>query len=239
MTGALAGRTALVTGASRGIGQATARALAAEGARVVVTARSADALAALARELGRGALALPCDLADGDALVRLAREVDAALGGAPDLLVNNAGAFAAAPLAETDVPSFRRMLETNVVGPYALAWHFVPRMRARGSGHLVTIGSIADRHAFPGNTAYAPSKFAARALHEVLRLELRGSGVRATLVSPGPVDTPLWDPIDPDAREGFTPRAQMLRPEQVAEAVRWAVSQPAVVNVDELRLSRS
>jgi NADP-dependent 3-hydroxy acid dehydrogenase YdfG len=79
----------------------------------------------------------------------------------------------------------------------------------------------------------------ARAMHQVMRDELRGSGVRVSLVSPGAVDTPLWDPIDPDTRPGFTPRASMLRPEAVAEAVRWVVTLPAEVNVDELRLTRA
>jgi NADP-dependent 3-hydroxy acid dehydrogenase YdfG len=92
---------------------------------------------------------------------------------------------------------------------------------------------------FPGNAIYAPSKHGARALHEVLRLETRGSGVRATLISPGPVDTTMWDPIDPDTRSGFTPRSLMLRPEAVANAVIYALTQPDDVNVDELRLSRS
>ena len=112
-------------------------------------------------------------------------------------------------------------------------------MRARGSGHIVTIGSIADRAIFPENAAYAASKFGVRALHEVLRTELRGSGVRTSLVSPGPVDTALWDEIDPDTRPGFTARANMLRSQDVASAVRYVVSAPASVNVDELRLSRA
>jgi len=114
---------------------------------------------------------------------------------------------------------------------------FLPELRERG-GHVVTIGSVADRAVFPGNAAYAASKFGLRALHEVLSAELRGSAVRTTLVSPGPVDTPLWDPVDPDSKPGFTPRAAMLRPEAVAAAVLYAVTAPADVNVDELRLSR-
>jgi NADP-dependent 3-hydroxy acid dehydrogenase YdfG len=92
---------------------------------------------------------------------------------------------------------------------------------------------------FPENGAYAASKHGARALHEVLRLELRGSGVRATLVSPGPVDTSLWDAIDPDRRPGFTPRSAMLDATAVADAVVYAVTRPGAVNIDELRLSRS
>ena len=130
-------------------------------------------------------------------------------------------------------------LDVNLVAPFLLVRAFLADMRARKSGHIVTIGSIADRTAFPENGAYAASKFGLRALHEVLRAELRASGVRATLVSPGPVDTALWDGIDTDTRPGFTPRRDMLSARAVAEAVRYAVLQPADVNVDELRLSHS
>ena len=113
-------------------------------------------------------------------------------------------------------------------------------MRARKRGHIISIGSIADRVAFPENAAYAASKFGLRGLHEVLRAELAGSGVRATLVSPGAVDTPLWDEIDPDNRARVSRRARtMLQPSAVADAVLFAVTQPSSVNVDELRLSRS
>jgi NADP-dependent 3-hydroxy acid dehydrogenase YdfG len=103
----------------------------------------------------------------------------------------------------------------------------------------VNIGSIADRATFPGNGAYAASKFGLRALHEVLRAELRGSGIRASLVSPGPVDTELWNPVDPDNQPGFTPRAQMLAADAVADAVHFVVTARADLNVDELRVSRS
>jgi NADP-dependent 3-hydroxy acid dehydrogenase YdfG len=112
-------------------------------------------------------------------------------------------------------------------------------MRQRRSGHVVTNGSVADRNVFPENVAYAASKFAARAVHEVMREEFRGSGIRMSLVSPSPVDTAIWDAIDPDSRQGFTPRAMMLRPEAVAEAVLFVLTQAADVNVDELRLSRA
>jgi NADP-dependent 3-hydroxy acid dehydrogenase YdfG len=112
-------------------------------------------------------------------------------------------------------------------------------MRKRGNGQNVSIGSIADHTTFPENGAYSAAKFGLRGLHGVLRAELAGSGVRSTLISPGPVDTPLWDEVNPDEREGFTPRAKMLRPEDVAAAVRFVVAQPATVNVDELRLSRA
>jgi NADP-dependent 3-hydroxy acid dehydrogenase YdfG len=92
---------------------------------------------------------------------------------------------------------------------------------------------------FPENVSYAASKFGARAVHEVMREELRGSGVRVSLVSPAPVDTAIWDAIDPDHRPGFTPRAMMLRPEAVADAVLFVLTRGADVNIYELRLSRA
>ena len=130
-------------------------------------------------------------------------------------------------------------LEVNLVAPFRFVHAILPRMRARGRGDVVSIGSIADHQAFPGNAAYGASKHGLRALHEVMRTELRGTGIRVTLISPGPVDTSLWDEIDPDSREGFTPRSRMLSPTAVAAAVLFAVSQPPDVDVELVRLSRS
>jgi NADP-dependent 3-hydroxy acid dehydrogenase YdfG len=114
-------------------------------------------------------------------------------------------------------------------------------MRAAGTGHIITIGSIADRTAFPGNGAYAASKFGLRALHEVLRNELRGSGVRTSLISPGPTDTTIWDAVEraSSAPRSFPRRSEMMQPDAVASAVLYALTQPVEVNIDELRLSRS
>jgi len=235
----LAGRTALVTGASRGIGLATARSLGTNGARVALAARSADALSEHAQSIGHGALALPCDLLDGEQLAELIDRVLEAFGGAPDILVLNAGVFSLGRIGELSPVDFAQTLALNVGAPYILLHAFVPRMRARGDGHVVSIGSIADRAAYLENGAYAAAKFGARALHEVLRVELAGSGVRASLVSPGPVDTDLWNAIDPDHRPGFTPRSQMLQAEAVADAVHWIVTRPRDVNIDELRLTRA
>jgi len=237
--GHLTGRTAVVTGASRGIGLAIARRLHGGGAHVAMLARTAAALESEAASLGPRALPLTCDLANGAAVANAVVTITDAFGGAPDVLVNNAGAFALRPVDALAVEDFAAALDINLVAPFRLIHAFLPSMKARRAGHIVTIGSIADRAIFPENASYAPSKYGARALHEVLRLETRGSGVRATLVSPGQVDTPLWDAIDPDNRQGFTSRAQMLRPEAVAEAVVYALAQPPDVNVDELRLSRS
>lgn len=234
----LVGRTALVTGASRGIGAAIARRLAAAGARLVLVARTEQALRTLAAELGGDPIVVACDMREPDSATLVGRRLDAAGVACPDIIVNNAGAFVLAPAHETSVELFRETLEVNLTAPFGLVHVFLPMMRARRTGHIVTIGSIADRAAFPGNAAYAASKYGLRALHEVVRAETRGTGVRATLVSPGPVDTELWDPIDPDRRDGFTPRAQMLEPAAVADAVHFAVTVSVEINVDELRLSR-
>lgn len=203
-----------------------------------MVARSADVLRDHASRI-RGAVPVPCDLADraavGAAISRIAQD----LGAVPDIIVNNAGGFPLARIEDTSVDLFSETLEVNLIAPFAMVHGFLGAMRARGSGHVVTIGSIADRMTFPENGAYAASKFGIRALHQVMRDELRGSGVRATLVSPGPVNTPIWDAIGPDERPGFTPRSSMLADDAVADAVLFALTRPPSTNIDELRLSRS
>jgi NADP-dependent 3-hydroxy acid dehydrogenase YdfG len=236
----LKGRTALVTGASRGIGAAIAHAFAARGIRVALTSRNVDALQALAKKLGNNTFVVPCDLVDRHAVHRMADDVTKALGGAPDIIVNNAGIFELSPLYEMSETLFLETMQTNLVAPFLIVRAFLAAMRERKSGHVVTIGSIADRLIMQENGAYSPAKYGERALHEVLRLELKGSGVRATLVSPGPVDTPLWDEVLKQGHDrSLPPREAMLKPAAVADAVLYAVSQPADVNIDELRLSQS
>ena len=231
-------RTAVVTGASRGIGLAVARALAAD-YTVIMIARNADDLRAAARDIGDAARPLPCDIADAASTSAAVDQIRTIGGAAPDVLVNNAGLFKLSRVESTTPEDFAASLDINLAAPFRLIRAFLGEMRKRGSGHIVSIGSIADHMAFPENGGYSAAKFGLRGLHAVLRAELRGSGVRSTLVSPGPVDTPLWDEVRPDERQGFTPRSAMLRPEDVAAAVLFAVSQPASVNVDELRLARS
>ena len=235
----LTGRVALVTGASRGIGAAVARRLAAAGARVALVARDKGALATLAREIGHGAVGLACDVRDTETLSRAIDQLPDLVDAMPDIVINNAGSFAIQSAGETSVQAFSDMLAVNLTAPFAVVRAVLPAMRDRGAGHVVTIGSIADRTIFAGNAAYASSKHGVRALHEVLRAELRGTGIRASLVSPGPVDTRLWDSIDPDNQPGFTPRKEMLSPAHVADAVLYVVTAPAELNIDELRLSRS
>jgi len=234
-----AARSALVSGASRGIGLETARTLAAEGMRVVMLARSEGELRERASEIGAQAIPLRCDVGDARSVTEAAERAREELGAVPDVIVNNAGLFSLAALDKTDPATFRATIDVNLVAPFLIVHAFLSQMRARKRGHIVTIGSIADRNIFPENGAYAASKFGARALHEVLRSELRGTGVRATLVSPAQVDTDLWNEVDPDNRPGFTPRREMLPAKAVAAAVLYAISQPPAVNIDELRLSHS
>ena len=240
MTRMHVGRTALVTGASRGIGAAVARALAEDGVRVAVAARGVTALEQVAAELGNDSIAVPCDITDANAVTAMVERVTERFGDAPDIIVNNAGVFHIASLATMQPELFVATMQTNLVAPFLVIRGFLPAMLARGSGHVVSIGSIADRSVLPQNGAYAPAKFAARALHEVLRAELQGSGVRATLISPSATDTPLWDELlASDQAANFPPREAMLPASAVANAVLYAVRQPAEVNVDELRLSHS
>ena len=230
----LAGRTAVVTGASRGIGAATARALAKAGARVALMARTKSELDALAAEIG--GIAVQCDLRERASLDDGVEQALRGLGAAPDILVNNAGVFRTAPVGGLSAETVEDAVAVNLLAPLLVAGAFLPRMRARGSGHVVTVGSIADRKIFEGNSVYSATKFGARAMHEVMREELKGSGIRATLVSPGSTDTSLWE----DAGEGdFPPRSAMLSADAVADAILYAVTRPPETNIDELRLTRS
>lgn len=229
MTRPLAGQVAVVTGASRGIGAAVASALEADGAWVLRLART---IRPAESDAGRS---VPCDVTDPDALHRALGPV-LAEHGPPQVAVANAGGFLLKPLAETSQSEFDAQVQVNLASTFALARLVLPVMARAGSGLFVTIGSVADHVALPGNAAYAASKFGVRGLHEVLAAEYRGSGVRLTLVSPGPTDTAAWDPVDPDNRAGFTPRREMLQPADVAEAIRWLAGQPARVQVDWLRL---
>ena len=235
----LEGRTVVVTGASRGIGLAIARSALQSGAKVFCLARASRRLDDAVASLGYSAVAIPCDLSIGSDVDRAVGAIENACGGAPDALVQAAGVFPLATIDGTTAGEFENAMAVNLLGPYRLAQPLVSGMRKRGSGHVITIGSIADRVAFPENAAYAASKFGARALHEVMREECRGSGVRISLVSPAQVDTAIWDAIDPDNRPGFTPRAQMLRPESVADAVLFVLTRDPQTNIDELRLSRA
>jgi len=236
--GTLQGRTALVTGASRGIGLETARRLRAAGASVVMVARGEAALRAAAEEAGGHAI--PADVADPAAVQRLAIQVIEMLDGqAPDALVNAAGVFRLAPIAETAPEDFDRHLAVNLRGPFLLIRALLPAMLARGAGHIVTVGSVAGRLAFPHNGAYSASKFGVRGLHAVLDAELRGTGVRATLVEPAATATGLWDAIDRERHPGLPPRDRMLDPGAVADAIVYAITRPPEVDVRVIALDRT
>jgi NAD(P)-dependent dehydrogenase (short-subunit alcohol dehydrogenase family) len=224
---ALAGRVALVTGASRGIGAATAEALRAVGARVVRVARALPP--------GDDFLDLPADLTDPAQVEALAERVRGDVG-PPDLVVSNAGGFLLRPLEQTTMADFDAQVAINLRAAFAVARAFLPMLRDAGRGTFITVGSVADHVGFPENAAYAASKYGLRGLHETLLAEFRGTGVRLTLISPGPTDTDLWAPFDPDRREGFPRRAEMLRPADVADAVLFIATRPPHVLVDWLRL---
>ena len=239
----LAGRRALITGGSRGIGAATARVLAHAGARVAVTARTRPALDALVAELnascGAGHVSIAADLTTDpgmDAVVSQARQW---AGGAPDIIVNNAGSFVYARIDEIPADEFARALRINLDAPFRLVHAFLAAMRARRSGDIVTVGSVADHVAFTSNVAYNASKFGLRAVHEVLRAETLGSGVRAILVSPAAVDTDVWTPLEAELGKTLPARDAMLAPDDVARAICFAVSQPARVDIEELRIASS
>jgi NADP-dependent 3-hydroxy acid dehydrogenase YdfG len=235
----LAGTRAVVTGASRGVGESIARALAGAGATGARVARGKEALDRIAGSLGRHGVSVPCDLSDPAEVAAAVAALPVRLDGAPTLLVNCAGVFPFARMHELTDAQLSEAVAANLIAPFRFIRALLPAMRAAGHGHIVTIGSVADRTAFAENGAYAATKFGARAMHEVLRVETRGTGVRATLVSPGPTDTAMWDLLNPDARADLPNRDQMLHADDVARAVLFAVTQPPAVNIDELRLSRS
>jgi NADP-dependent 3-hydroxy acid dehydrogenase YdfG len=232
----LAGKVALITGASRGIGFECARALCAEGMSVVLVARDSDTLRGAAEKLGSHAAWIGVDFSEdvGD----MARVVRRSLPIDPDIIVNNAAEFFVANAEDTSIDAFERALRVNLSAHFALVHEFVGGMKRRGSGHIVTIGSIADQRGLPGNAAYSASKFALRGLHQVLRAELRGTGVRTTLISPARVDTTIWDSPGASHASPATPD-DMIPAAAIGNAARYAVTQPPEVNVDELRLSRS
>lgn len=230
-------KTALITGGSRGIGLSVAHVLVRAGVRVALIARGADELATRARELGADTVVVSADVthvADVDRAVAL---VEKAFGGAPDLLINNAGIFIPKALDVITPEEFERLIMINLIAPFYLLRAILPAWRAQKRGHLITLGSIADRTIFAENGAYSASKFGIRAMHEALRAETKGTGVRTTLVSPSAVDTPIWDAVVLSKDSRFPPRDQMLTSDAVAEAVVWAAMRPANVNIDELRIS--
>lgn len=227
-------RIAVVTGASSGIGAATARALAGDGFHVVCAARREDRITALAEEVGGTAVA--CDVTDPASVARLAE----AAGREVAVLVNNAGgAFGLEPVAEADPEQWGRMYDVNVLGVLHVTQALLPALRASGDGLLVNVTSTAGRVAYEGGAGYVAAKHAAVAVTRTLRLELLGEPIRVTDIAPGMVHTEEFsltrfggDRDRADAVYAGVP--DPLVAADVAEAIRWVASLPAHVNVDEL-----
>jgi NADP-dependent 3-hydroxy acid dehydrogenase YdfG len=224
---------AVVTGASGGIGAATARRLAAEGFEVVCAARRADRIEALAAEIkGR---AVVCDVTSGDDVAALAAEV----GQRCDLLVNNAGgALGADPVAEADLGQWRSMYETNVIGVVAVTKALLPALIA-SQGQIVAMGSTAGQVAYEGGGGYVAAKFALRSVVDTLRLELWDQPVRVCEIAPGMVRSEGFaltrfggDKAKADAV--YAGVAQPLTAEDIADCVAWVATRPSHVNIDRM-----
>ena len=202
----------LITGASSGIGAACARAFAAQGARLGLVARSADRLAAVAAEcarLGAEAEVFVCDVTD-DAAVEAMADAVRQWGGAPDVVLNNAGAFVPGGVLETTPDGFRQQLEVNVVSAFSVTRAFLGGMLERGSGRVLMMGSVASVRGYPGGAAYGAAKHALLGLARALREEAKGTGVSVTTLLPGAVRTGSWDGTDlPDSR--FMPPDDIAR----------------------------
>jgi NADP-dependent 3-hydroxy acid dehydrogenase YdfG len=226
------GRTAVVTGASSGIGAATATRLAAEGFDVVVGARRMDRLSSLASSIG--ARALPLDLTDAASVAAFAASLDRV-----DVLVNNAGgAFDALPVAEADLDSWARTYEVNVLGTVRLTKALLPALRASGAGDVVFVGSTAGLISYEGGASYTAAKHGVHTLAETLRLELNGEPVRVVEIAPGMVRTEEFSLN----RLGSTEAAdavyrgvrEPLVADDIADCIAWAITRPHHVNVDLL-----
>jgi clavulanate-9-aldehyde reductase len=235
----LAGQVVAVTGASSGIGEATAIACARAGAAVALAARRVDRIEALAeRILGEGgqALAVATDVGE-EAQARAFIERTHAGLGRLDVLVNNAGVMLLGPIENAPTEEWRRMIHANVFGVLYCAHAALPLMRAQGSGHIVNVSSVAGRVARAGSGVYNLTKFGVGAFSESLRQETVALGVRVTLVEPGAVTTELTGHNRPEVLEQMRKRFQGVAPlaaEDIANAVLYAIGQPANVSVNEV-----
>ncbi len=227
-------RIAVVTGASSGIGAATARHLAREGFEVVCAARRTARIEALAAEIGGRAVA--CDVTDAGQVAALAEAVGPTL----DVLVNNAGgAFGLSPVAEADVEEWRRMYDVNVLGLMQVTQALLPALVASGDGVIVNVGSLAGRRAYEGGGGYTAAKHGTKVVTETLRLELVDQPVRVCEVAPGMVQTEEFALVrfggDQERADAvYAGVAEPLRADDVADAITWVATRPAHVNIDEL-----
>jgi NADP-dependent 3-hydroxy acid dehydrogenase YdfG len=239
MTAGIKDKIVVVTGASSGLGEATARLLSAEGATVVLGARRVDRLQTLAKELetrGGKALALTTDVSQREQVKAL---VDTAVQtyGRVDVMINNAGLMPQAPLERLKVDEWDRMIDVNLKGMlYGIA-AALPHMQRQKFGHIINVSSVAGHKVGPGFAVYAATKFAVRALSEGLRQEVKPYNIRTTVISPGAVATELPDSVtDPDASKRIrTFYDQVAVPaDSFARAVAFAMSQPEEVDINEI-----
>jgi NADP-dependent 3-hydroxy acid dehydrogenase YdfG len=238
-SGPLAGKVALVTGASSGIGEATAAALAQAGAKVAVAARRTDRLKALADRIGTAGgevLVIEADVTR-DADIKTMIDRTAAQWGQLDILVNNAGQMLLSPLAEARAQDLRHMVDLNLAALMETTRQALPHLKA-AKGHIVNVSSVAGRVANPGSSGYAATKFGVVGFSEAVRREVYADKVRVTLIEPGLVLTELGDHI-PNAgmKAGLEKRKQAmegLESEDIAAAILYAVSQHPRVNVNEI-----
>ena len=236
----LDGRIALVTGASSGIGEATALALAEAGAKVAIAARRKDRLQALADRLaplGAEPLVLDADLLDEHVAQKIVADTEAHFGKL-DILVNNAGVMYLEPVAEADLGRWRRMLELNVLSLIASTQAALAGMKTRRDGHIVNVSSTAGRVANPNAAAYSATKFGVVAFSEALRREVYADNIRVSIIEPAIVQTELRDHIGHAATQAslnaWANNMRQLQPEDVADAIVFCVSRPSHVNVNEI-----
>jgi NADP-dependent 3-hydroxy acid dehydrogenase YdfG len=227
-------RTAVVTGASSGIGAAVARHLAREGFHVFCAARRTDRIEALAAEIGGTPVA--CDVTSEESVAALATTV----GDRLDVLVNNAGgAFGVAPVAEADSDDWRRMFEVNVIGLMQVTRALLPALVASGAGTIINVGSTAGRVAYEGGAGYTAAKHGTKVVNETLRLELYDQPVRVMEIAPGMVKTEEFGLVrfggDQEKADAvYAGVAEPLVADDIADAITWMVTRPPHVSVDEL-----
>ena len=232
------GKVVVITGASSGLGESTARHLAELGATVVLGARRVDRIDALARELtanGQPALAVQTDVTDR---VQVQRLVDAAIArfGRIDVMINNAGLMPHSPLERLKIDDWDRMIDVNLKGVlYGIA-AALPSMQAQKSGHIINVSSVAGHKVRPGGAVYAATKHAVRALSEGLRQEVKPYNIRTTVISPGAVDTELPNSItEPDVAANMRKIYEVAVPaDAFARAVAYAMGQPDDIDINEI-----
>jgi NADP-dependent 3-hydroxy acid dehydrogenase YdfG len=237
---ALDGDVALVTGASSGIGEATAKALADAGAGVALAARRESELEAVADRIdadGGEALVVPTDVTDEEQVAAMVETTVSELGGL-DILVNNAGVMLLEAVEDADTDDWRRMVEVNLLGPMNATKTALPVMQEQGGGHIVNVSSVAGRRASSTASGYNATKFGLNGFTEAFRQEVTDDGIRTTLVEPGLVETELQEHI-PDAEikaqtEEWVASMDALQPEDIARSIRFAASQPQHVSLNEL-----